>query len=104
MSAELVGYRNGPPRPGSPLYADYGPESLPDTGEADLAPVGQGERTNDANAFTFTLPYSWTRGSIKLVATIRGPPHDFGPALLECTAAPRSSNNTYLGGKRHLQP
>jgi hypothetical protein len=95
--AELVGYSHGTPLPGSPLYPDYGPVSLPDTGEADPAPVGQGERTSDANAFTFTLPPSWTAGTspIKLVATIFGPPPSFGPALLECTAPSCLANNSF---------
>jgi hypothetical protein len=62
VGAELHGYRNGHPLPGSPIMAYYGPSFLPDTGEADPAPVFLPERITDDNAFTFKLPVSWTSG------------------------------------------
>jgi hypothetical protein len=97
VSAELVGFRHGTELPGSPLYADYGPQSLSDTHEADPAFVGESERAADTNAFTFTLPASWTSGSfpIQLVASIVPPPPSFGPQLLECTAPSCHANDSF---------
>lgn len=71
--AQLYGYRNGHPLPGSPLEPDYGPSTdgttptpetaLPDanvwqTGDF----VADKELESNANAYTFTLPYSWVGG------------------------------------------
>lgn len=77
VGAQLYGYNaaNGQPLPGSPLSPDYGPSALPDTGESDPAPVYTAERTSDANAYTFTLPQSWTSArTIKLVGKLIPPP------------------------------
>jgi hypothetical protein len=60
VTAVLYGSSHGHPLPGSPLFAQYGPQSLPDSGEPDPAPVFLPERVADANAYTFRLPASWT--------------------------------------------
>jgi hypothetical protein len=86
VGAVLHGYRNGAELPGSPLLPDYGPGSLPDTGEPDPAIVGPAERKSDANAFTFTLPSAWTQGTISLTADVIPPYPTFGgPQYVPCS-------------------
>lgn len=103
VGAVLHGYRNGVELPGSPLYPDYGPGTgsigaapLPDTGEADPAPVFQPELESNRNAFTFTLPYSWTSGTVKLVADVVPPLPSFtGPQDIECQSPSCLANNSF---------
>ncbi|MGH2856268.1 MAG: PKD domain-containing protein, partial [Solirubrobacteraceae bacterium] len=93
VGAQLYGYRNGQPLAGSPLTPDYGPASLPDTGEADPAPVYTAERTSDANAFTFTLPQSWTdAGTITLVGRLTPPPPSTNGLFKTVTCATAGCN------------
>ncbi len=68
VSGLLYGYQYGKPLPGSPLAPDYGPldangnpevtlpAAHPDTDEI----VPDSELESNANAYTFTLPNSWT--------------------------------------------
>lgn len=94
--AQLYGYRNGAALPGNPIYPDYGPANLPDTGESDPALVMQAERVSDANAFTFTLPTSWTEGTINLVAKVTPPiPRFVGPQYTECGDPSCAANNSF---------
>jgi hypothetical protein len=68
VEAQLYGYQFGRPLPGSPLEPDYGP--LDSSGNPELtlpaAQAAAGETVPDsqlesnANAYTFTLPGSWT--------------------------------------------
>jgi hypothetical protein len=103
VGAVLHGFRNGVELPGSPLYPDYGPGTgsigaapLPDTGEAGPAPVFRAELKSNANAFTFTLPYSWASGTIKLVADIVPPLPSFtGPQVTECQSPSCLANNSF---------
>ena len=97
VEAQLYGYTSsGAALPGSPLNPDYGPSSLPDTDQADPAPVEQSERTSDANAFTFTLPVSWTQGTINLVAKVSSPFPTFGgPQYNECSTPACAANNSF---------
>ena len=68
VSGLLYGYQDGRPLPGSPLQPDYGPLDSSNNPEATLptAPAAGGEVVPDselesnANAYTFTLPNSWT--------------------------------------------
>ena len=60
VGARSLGSRDGRELPGSPLYPDYGPAKLQGIEEPDPAPVLEPERTSEANAYTFTLPQSWT--------------------------------------------
>ncbi len=59
--AQLYGYKNGKPLPGSPLAPDYGPSTLPNA-HASGEVVSDSELESEANAYTFTLPESWTSG------------------------------------------
>ena len=100
VGAVLHGFRNGVELSGSPIFPDYGPANLPDTGEGDPPPVFQSERTSDANAFTFTLPDSWTEGSIQLVADVVPPfPSFTGPQYVECSAPACQANNSFTLNK-----
>lgn len=63
----LYGTRDGAPLPGSPLTPDYGPASLK-VSSADT--VDDASRGDPNGAFTFTLPASWTSGTITLTARI----------------------------------
>jgi hypothetical protein len=72
--AELYGFSGGTPLPGSPLQADYGPLSASGTPLTNLpqasGAAARNERVSDselesnANAYTFTLPYSWVGGTL----------------------------------------
>jgi hypothetical protein len=96
VSAVLHGYRNGVELPGSPLYPDYGPPALPDTGEADPAPVFGPELISDANAFTFILPASWESGTIRLVGEVLPPTPGFEPPrYIECQSPSCLANNSF---------
>jgi hypothetical protein len=97
VGAVLHGFRNGVELPNSPLYPDYGPAALPDVGEGSLDPVAPSERTSDTNAFTFTLPWLWTTGTITLVADVLPPPPSFGgPQFLECTSPICQADNAFM--------
>ncbi len=73
--AQLYGYANGHPLPGSPLEPDYGPLStsghplstLPEVAGASAIneQVSDSELESNANAYTFTLPYSWTESGLE---------------------------------------
>jgi hypothetical protein len=95
IGATLSGFRNGAQLPDSPLHPDYGPAALTDTGESGTAPVFAPELTSDAHAFTFTLPSSWTAGTIKLVGSLTAPPPSFGPASIQCTGAACEANDAF---------
>ena len=68
VSGLLYGYQDGKPLPGSPLQPDYGPLDSSNNPEATLPPaaaaggevVPDSELESNANAYTFTLPNSWT--------------------------------------------
>ncbi len=71
--AQLYGYKNGHPLPGSPLEPDYGPSTdgtapTPETTLPDANAWASGDFVLDSelesnnNAYTFTLPYSWVGG------------------------------------------
>lgn len=72
--AQLFGYRNGKPLPGSPLQPDYGTLASNGTPTATLPEypgasaideqVSDPELESNSNAYTFTLPYSWVEGSL----------------------------------------
>ncbi|MCL2770106.1 MAG: hypothetical protein FWD42_08390, partial [Solirubrobacterales bacterium] len=95
--ALLHAYRNGVELADSPLYTDYGPASLPDTGEPDPAPVFEPERESERNAYTFTLPEDWTTaGTITLKAEVLPPLPTFtGPQYVECSAPSCGENNSF---------
>ena len=95
IGATLSGFRNGAQLPGSPLHPDYGPAALTDTGEWSPAPVFGPELISDAHAFTFTLPASWTVGTIKLVGSLTAPPPSFGPASIQCSGVACKANDTF---------
>ena len=96
VAAVLHGFRNGVELPGSPIYPAYGPATLPDTGEADPAPVFQSELESDNNAFTFVLPASWTSGTIQLVGDVLNPVPSFsGPQVLECQSPACLANDSF---------
>jgi hypothetical protein len=60
--ALLYGYdSHGKALPGSPLSPDYGPSTLADA-HASGEVVSDSELEGEANAYTFTLPESWTSG------------------------------------------
>jgi hypothetical protein len=103
----LHAYRNGVELADSPLMPDYGPAVLPDTGEADPAPVFPAERTSDSNAFTFVIPWDWTTGTITLTADVSQPLPSLGggPRALECTSPACQANNSFtLKNVTFVQP
>ena len=104
VDATLRGFRNGAQLPGSPLYPDYGPAALTDTGESNPAPVFAPELTSDAHAFTFTLPASWTARTIKLVGSLTAPPPSFGPASIQCTGAACKANDAFTENDVRFNP
>jgi hypothetical protein len=104
IGASLSGFRNGSPLPGSPLHPDYGPASLTDTGELGPAPVFAPELTSDAHAFTFTLPNSWTAGTIKLVGSLTPPPPTFGPASIQCAGPACKANDSFTENDVTFEP
>lgn len=93
--ATLRGFRNGFELGGSPLHAVYGPELLEDTGEPDPAPVYAAERTHSDHAFTFDLPPTWTKGTLRLVAQVSQPLPGFNGQGPECSASACKANNTF---------
>ena len=77
VGAALYGFRDGKSLDGSPL--------LPEEG---LRELGKGinlgfARGDNRAAYTFTLPPSWTSGTIKLVANVDPP--DITPGIVQCT-------------------
>ena len=66
VSVALYGSRDGVPLPDSPLMPSAGPLSL---GLYPRPPL-RGRAGTNSNAYTFTLPDSWTEGKIKLEAKI----------------------------------
>ncbi len=93
----LFGSRDGSALPGSPLYPDFGPAKLQSIQEPDPAPVLEPERTSEANAYTFTLPQSWTEsGSIQLVGHVFQEPSFPGPEQRpECSSPACEANNSF---------
>ena len=71
VSGLLYGYEGGRALPGSPLTPDYGPLNASGIPESTLPPAGaqvneivpDSEIESNANAFTFTLPNSWTEAT-----------------------------------------
>jgi hypothetical protein len=84
VDAALWGFRGGKALPEGPLLAEEGARTLKTgtgySGEFDLA-TARGDATG---AYTFTLPPSWTHGTLKLVGVVNTP--DLPPALAECTS------------------
>ena len=67
--ALFVSDANGRPKPGSPLFPEWTPESSSlSLNDVRLTP----EERNRPGAFTFVLPDAWTRGPIKLEARALG--------------------------------
>ena len=97
VGAQLVGSRDGRQLPGSPLYPDFGPAKLQSIQESDPAPVLEPERKSEANAYTFTLPQSWTEaGSIQLVGHVFQEPGFPGPERRpECSSPACQANNSF---------
>jgi hypothetical protein len=94
----LHGFSNGSNElPGSPLVeADAKPNTVPDISPAPV--VSEKERISSTNAFMFTLPDSWTQGTISLVANVMAPlPSLFGdpPKWVECTTPVCQSNSRF---------
>jgi IPT/TIG domain len=69
LTAQLYGYTpSGQPLPDSPLHSPYGPLKSDGKARATLPYIGAGpvsdqELVSNANAYTFTLPDSWTQGT-----------------------------------------
>lgn len=96
VAVVLHAFRNGVELPGSPLNPDYGPAPLTDTGDGYPPLVSSAERTSDANAFTFTLPFNWANGTLRLVADIVPPdPGFFGPQTIECGTPACHQNDAF---------
>jgi hypothetical protein len=98
VGAALYGFSGGHPLPGSPLLPEYGPSSLPDTGESGAGPVFLPERVSDKNAYTFKLPASWTSGPgpITLTGQLMLPPPSFTP-VCNTSACQAQRNFTMTG-------
>jgi hypothetical protein len=94
VGAILYGYREGRQLPGSPVYPDFGPATLEDTGEAT---VSESERDSEANAFTFTLPQSWTEsGAVQLVGHVfQEPSFPSSQQQVECSAPSCLADNSF---------
>jgi hypothetical protein len=96
VGALLYGYRNGQLLPGSPLHPQFGPAKLVSVQEADPAPVLEPERKSQTNAYTFTLPGSWSWGTDKLVARIYKEPSFPGPKQApECPSTKCQTDNGF---------
>ncbi len=99
----LFGFRDGHELPGSPLRPDYGPPSTQGGGpgltsvqEPDPAAVLEAERTSNENAYTFTLPVSWTSGTISLRGKVFQEPGFPEPGRRpECSTPECMSNNSF---------
>ena len=71
--AELYGSSRGKPLPGSPLRPDYGTldsknnptTTLPEVKGTTKERVSDAELESNANAYTFTVPYSWVAGGLE---------------------------------------
>ncbi len=94
VGAVLYGSRDGRQLPGSPIYPDFGPAALEDTG---AATVSEAERESEANAYTFTLPQSWTEsGAIQLVGHVyQEPSFPSSQAQIECSAPSCQADNSF---------
>jgi hypothetical protein len=103
VGALLYGFRDGHELPGSPLRPDYGPPSTKSGGpgltsiqEEGSAPVLEAERTSNENAYTFTLPVSWTSGTISLGGNVFQEPGFPQPGRrAECSTADCKANNSF---------
>jgi hypothetical protein len=103
VGALLYGFSNGRELPGSPLRPDYGPPSTQGGGpgltsvqEDGPAPVLEAERTSNEHAYTFTLPESWTSGTISLRGHIFQEPGFPQPGRRpECAAPECAANNSF---------
>jgi hypothetical protein len=103
VGALLYGSRDGQELPGSPLRPDYGPPSTQGHGpgltsvqENDPAPVLEAERTSNEHAYTFTLPVSWTSGTISLRGRVFQEPGFPAPGRRpECSTAGCTVNNSF---------
>jgi len=103
VGALLYGFRDGRELPGSPLRPDYGPPSTRSGGpgltsvqEDSPAPVLEAERTSNEHAYTFTLPESWTSGTISLRGHIFQEPGFPQPGRRpECSAPECAANNSF---------
>ena len=102
VGALLYGFRDGRALPGSPLRPDYGPppiggqQVLQSTEEADPAPVLEAERKSEANAYTFTLPTSWTSGNVSLLGRVFQEPGFPEPGRRpECSSPSCLANNSF---------
>lgn len=99
----LYGFRDGRELPGSPLRPDYGPPSTQGNGpgltsvqEENPAAVPEGERTSNEHAYTFTLPVSWTSGTISLRGNVFQEPGFPQPGRRsECSTSECEANNSF---------
>ncbi|HEY1355425.1 MAG TPA: hypothetical protein VGF09_03840, partial [Solirubrobacterales bacterium] len=103
VGALLYGFSDGRELPGSPLRPDYGPPSTQGGGpglvsvqENNPAPVLEAERTSNEHAYTFTLPVSWTSGTISLRGHVFQEPGFPQPGRRpECSTAECAGNNSF---------
>ena len=103
VGALLYGFSNGRELPGSPLRPDYGPPSTQGGGpglvsiqENNPAPVLEAERVSNQNAYTFTLPVSWTSGTISLRGNVFQEPGFPQPGRRpECSTPDCAGNNAF---------
>ena len=110
VGALLYGFSNGRELPGSPLRPDYGPPSTQGGGpglvsiqENNPAPVLEAERVSNENAYTFTLPVSWTSGTISLRGNVFQEPGFPQPGRRpECSTPECAGNNAFTHQRRHL--
>ncbi len=103
VGALLYGFRDGRELPGSPLRPDYGPPSTQGGGpgltsvqEDNPAPVLEPERISNEHAYTFTLPVSWTSGTISLRGNLFQEPGFPQPGRRpECSTSDCKGNNSF---------
>jgi hypothetical protein len=92
FAMQLFGTRNGQPLPGSPLIDSVGP---PLTNAGDEPFVTYADRALPQGGFDFTLPQSWTSGTVTLKAVLIPPVVFLGSGPAECSQASCAENNSY---------
>ncbi len=103
VGALLYGFRDGRELPGGPLRPDYGPPSTKSGGPGltsiqvgEPEPVLEAERTSNEHTYTFTLPVSWTSGTISLRGHVFQEPGFPQPGRrAECSTTDCVNNNTF---------
>jgi hypothetical protein len=91
VPALLSATKNGKPLPGSPLTPDRPTLDLVSGPSA----INIVDRASGNRAYEFTLPNSWTSGSIALTAKVTAPDVVFGPTAAECPGAACADNNSF---------